>query len=419
MKESRVDSVDTSVFKQDKVPEGKPKITKILKKGEKVSDNTYKPPHKRVEDASTSITTANELEKSTSKAPTTRSFDKNIPVNHSELPDKRTEDSNIPNNPEPIKSLPCKEPKIPSSISSIKETGKPMKLIGIEDDIAERVLQGEITLELLELMAVAPAVKRILKRKLAIRNVKLKVRQDVVMVNNVLKFSDNDELYFDIEDLGLPMFTVLMQQIDDLPVNLIVHQDVVDQFLNERPEERGKKLIIVARPSDSLRVTYPRANDSEEMVECIMDSGSQIVSMDTRVATGLHLSWDPDVVIHMQSPNGNLTPTRGLARNVPFRFGDIVIHMQVHIADKCPYQVLVGRPFDVLCESNVKNTKAGDQFITINDPNSERRCTIATYPRGQKPMILPEPKESWIEAGPSNAGANKPTSNEQSVKADE
>ncbi|THU75871.1 hypothetical protein K435DRAFT_706213, partial [Dendrothele bispora CBS 962.96] len=179
-----------------------------------------------------------------------------------------------------------------------------------------------------------------------------------------------------------------MQNNGDLPINAIVHRDIVEQFLKDRPEERGKKIIIVGKPSDDLRVTYPIINGSNQMVECIMDNGSQIVSMDTRVASGLHLSWDPDVVIHMQSANGNLNETKGLARNVPFKFGDLVVYLQVHVIDNCPYELLVGRPFDVLCETTIQNTQTGDQFITIHDPNSDRRCTIPTYARGQKPKIL-------------------------------
>ncbi|THU82590.1 hypothetical protein K435DRAFT_691228 [Dendrothele bispora CBS 962.96] len=168
----------------------------------------------------------------------------------------------------------------------------------------------------------------------------------------------------------------------------------------EAAKKRGKKIIIVGKPSDDLRVTYPIINGSNQMVECIMDNGSQIVSMDTRVASGLHLSWDPDVVIHMQSANGNLNKTKGLARNVPFKFGDLVVYLQVHVIDNCPYELLVGRPFDVLCETTVQNTQTGDQFITIHDPNSDRRCTIPTYARGQKPEILPPPENKLVPMGP-------------------
>ena len=120
-----------------------------------------------------------------------------------------------------------------------------------------------------------------------------------------------------------------------------------------------------------------------------MDNGSQIISMDTRIATGLHLHWDPDVRVHMQSANGTLNSTRGLARNVPFTFGDITVFMQVHIMDDVPYDVLIGRPFDVLCETEIKNAKNGDQFITITDPNTGRKVTIPTYPRGERPSIKP------------------------------
>ena len=147
-----------------------------------------------------------------------------------------------------------------------------------------------------------------------------------------------------------------------------------------------------------------------------MDNGSQIISMDTRIATGLHLHWDPDVRVHMQSANGTLNSTRGLARNVPFTFGDITIFMQVHIMDDVPYDVLIGRPFDVLCETEIKNAKNGDQFITITDPNTGRKVTIPTYPRGERPSIKPRPIEKLVDEG---NGGNQEDSSESSEDEDD
>jgi hypothetical protein len=46
------------------------------------------------------------------------------------------------------------------------------------------------------------------------------------------------------------------------------------------------------------------------------------------------------------------------------------------------YDVLLGRPFDVLTESIVKNFANEDQTITIRDPNTGCRITIPTVPRG-------------------------------------
>ena len=98
--------------------------------------------------------------------------------------------------------------------------------------------------------------------------------------------------------------------------------------------------------------------------------------MDKMVATGLGITWDPTTVIHMESAHGQVQPTEGLARNVPFRFGEITVYLQVHIINKAPYQVLLGRPFDAFTESLVKNFANGEQEITIICPNTGKKCTM-------------------------------------------
>lgn len=278
-------------------------------------------------------------------------------------------------------------PKMPPWLKDVPDMRKPLIMTGLEDKIVDRILHGEITMQVVEVAAVAPAVKRLLKR--AFTNLNLRPRQRKVEVNhNAIDAKDGDEHYFALEDLGLPLMEVLLQQKDGLPAGAIVHHDVVEKFLNDRPEDRGKKIIATARRSEDLRVTYPYINGANVMVESIMDNGSQIISMHTKAASDMQISWDPDVVIHMQSANGALSPTKGLARNVPFKWGTITVYLQVHIIDDCPYAVLIGRPFDCLCETSVKNYMDGDQQITLSDPNSNRRCTIATYPRGQRPVVI-------------------------------
>ena len=128
--------------------------------------------------------------------------------------------------------------------------------------------------------------------------------------------------------------------------------------------------------------------------EALLDGGSQIVSMAKEVAVRLKVPWNPEIVIHMQSANRQLEKTLGLARNVPFLFGDITVYLQVHIINNLAYKVLLGRPFDAVCESEVKNSRDGDQLITITDPNTGQRCTLPTYMRGQRPEILKKPTES-------------------------
>ena len=84
----------------------------------------------------------------------------------------------------------------------------------------------------------------------------------------------------------------------------------------------------------------------------------------------------------MQSANGALDMSLGLARNVPFKIGPVTFYMQAHVIDSTAYDVLLGRPFDVLTESVIRNFKNEDQTITIHDPNSGKHITVPTLARG-------------------------------------
>ena len=83
----------------------------------------------------------------------------------------------------------------------------------------------------------------------------------------------------------------------------------------------------------------------------------------------------------MEDVHGGLASTLGLAKNVPFKFGDITVYLQCHVQNKAPFEVLLGRPFDVLTESEVRTFGNGDTEITIKDPNSTKRVT---FPRGHR-----------------------------------
>ena len=85
------------------------------------------------------------------------------------------------------------------------------------------------------------------------------------------------------------------------------------------------------------------------------------MSMSKAAAKGLGLTWDPKVLIHIQSANGQFEKSLGLARNVPFKFRTIVAHLQVHIIKEPAYKVLLGRPFDMVTHSTYKNDKHVDR----------------------------------------------------------
>lgn len=107
-----------------------------------------------------------------------------------------------------------------------------------------------------------------------------------------------------------------------------------------------------------------------EQVECIVDPGSQIFAMSEKVVYALNISYDPAVVLNMQSANKTVDHLFGLAQNVLFLFGDLVFYSQAHIIQEAAYDILLGCPFDIVAELLIKNYSNEDQTITIHYPNT-------------------------------------------------
>ena len=145
----------------------------------------------------------------------------------------------------------------------------------------------------------------------------------------------------------------------------------------------GRRPILkAAKEANSLRSIHMLVDNKEE-IECVVDPGSMIVAMSDSVSHELGIVYDPSFRIDMQTANGEVEETYGIARNIPFSIKDITLFLQVHVVRSPAYDILLGRPFDVLTESGVKNYKNKDQVITITDPNSKRVLTIPTSRRGK------------------------------------
>ena len=178
-------------------------------------------------------------------------------------------------------------------------------------------------------------------------------------------------------DLPVVSFYVSTGIEPGVPTGSVIIPDPYEVYLsklsaNEAPKQvyEAGQLIIAARDSGSLRVLFPLVGGKQH-IEVVLDSGSQIVSMALKTAIRLMLSWDPDITILMESANSQLRKTEGLARNVPFVFGDITVYLQVHIIDQPAYEILLGRPFEILTESMTRNKLDGGSTVTIKDPNSK------------------------------------------------
>ena len=137
--------------------------------------------------------------------------------------------------------------------------------------------------------------------------------------------------------------------------------------------------LVVAKESSALRSIFPLVNHQQH-VECIIDPGSQIVAWLEEVCMELCLIYDPTIILNMQLANGEVDWSLGLAHNVLIRISDITLYVQIHIIRNTAYDILLGRTFDILTESIVRNFANEDQTLTIHDPNTGLRATIPTVP---------------------------------------
>ncbi|KAJ7177321.1 hypothetical protein C8R43DRAFT_1118325 [Mycena crocata] len=173
-------------------------------------------------------------------------------------------------------------------------------------------------------------------------------------------------------------YTEAVRSSSGLPPGAFVLQDPYETFYSSGtvPDD-----LIVSLESSAIRSILP-VIDNKQVVECIVDPGSQIIAMSEAVCHELALVYDPRIILQMQSANGSISPSLGLARNVPFLIGDITLYLQVHVVRGPAYDILLGRPFDVLTQSIVHNFANEDQTITICDPNTGHISTVPTVPRG-------------------------------------
>jgi hypothetical protein len=264
-------------------------------------------------------------------------------------------------------------------------------------DLVQDALKNTICITTEDLMNVSEPMRQEMKKLL------MKKRMEPKSVAFGMNLNFKDEV-FDQEELisadKLPEATyeILAEDTNGMAKGSVIVHDSVTQYFNAlKPGEKAKS-VVVAAESHGLRTVYPLINGVGE-VESLLDPGSQIVSMSREVATALQIIWDPDIIVHMESANKSLERTLGLAKNIPFVFGPITVYLQVHVIEKVAYKVLLGRPFDTITESEVRNSKDGSQSLTLTDLNTGQRCVMQTHERGKAPTILQRPvKQDFVSS---------------------
>ena len=268
----------------------------------------------------------------------------------------------------------------------------PLQVDGRAKDLILEALKIPINLTTEDLLNVSESARQELKRLLTKKRLEKKVvafTQEPEVIESVVEGTEIRE-QIDVNELPEATYEISTEEKDGVPKGSIIVNDPVVQYLSTISPGEKPKAIIVARESQGLRAVYPLINGVGE-VESLLDGGSQIVSMAKAVAEDLEIPWDPDITVQMQSANSSLEETLGLAKNVPFLFGRITVYLQVHVMKNPAYKVLLGRPFDAITESIVKNEKDGGQSLILTDPNTGERCVMHTHERGKVPNVMKKP----------------------------
>lgn len=164
--------------------------------------------------------------------------------------------------------------------------------------------------------------------------------------------------------------------------------DPYEVYLGSLPPGEVPGCLTVAKESHALRAVNLTV-DGKANIPAILDGGSQIVAVSKALSDHLGLVYDPRITLNMESANGDVEPSVGLVRNVPCTLGNITFYLQIHVIRNPAYDLLLGRPFEVLTKTVVQNFSNGDQVITIFDPNSGSVATIPTIPR-PPPLFVSE-----------------------------
>jgi hypothetical protein len=122
---------------------------------------------------------------------------------------------------------------------------------------------------------------------------------------------------------------------------LIVIPDPYETYISSLEPGQITQPFVITKESHGIRLIYMNVN-GERNIKSVIDPGSSIIAMLEDVCHKLGLAYDPKICLPMQSANGGIDETLGLARNIPCDLGSIILYMQIHIVRNPTYNILLG-----------------------------------------------------------------------------
>jgi hypothetical protein len=276
-----------------------------------------------------------------------------------------------------IIKIPVAKPTV-ATVPAYK-TLPPVHEASIAVDVYKRAMDTPIMITQRELLSLSPEVRAQLREVTTTR--RIPTNSATIMQASLHTAVSDDDAPYD----AVPTFVLNRPDERIPPKGATIVADPIEEYYNslEPGEAPSMDRLTVAKESTAIRSIHALV-DALQKKECTVDPGCQVVAMSETACHSLGLAYDPRIRLNMESANGSFDWSLGLARNIPFLIGTITLYLQVHVIRSPSYEILLGRPFDVLTESVIRNYNNEDQTITITDPNTGDQCTIPTFARGTR-----------------------------------
>ena len=268
--------------------------------------------------------------------------------------------------------------------------------------VTQRLLDQQISMTGSELLSIAPGVRKRIHEATTARRVHFRDATDA-------EAKEVDEMIADIRAASVNTLSAPVREEQSPPRAYIeeVDENDEDEAPTLLPAEEDPQVstlavttttsglsgaaagnqLVVGPAVSNIRAVWAQINDSAELVECLLDPGSQIVAISEALFERLRLAYNPEITLPMSSANGGVDPSMGMAANVPFHIpgSGITFYLQMHITKAASFDVLLGRPFDELARTCVETGSLKEHRLTITCPNTGTKARVPTFDRGCPP----------------------------------
>ncbi|KAH7904032.1 hypothetical protein BJ138DRAFT_1019702 [Hygrophoropsis aurantiaca] len=199
-----------------------------------------------------------------------------------------------------------KQPVVPPPKESAIRRAEAMKNLPpiydkeIARKVYQRYLEATVPITLAEMLSLAPEVRSQNRDDVTTKRAPANKTGEVAAM-----------LQAEVEDV-LPFLQESDDEAEEQRVGATVIPCPVEMAMRDINASEESRTVHVAKESSALRAIYP-VIDNNMRVECVVDAGSQIIAMSEAVCHQLSLSYDPTIILNMQSANGEVDQSLGLA----------------------------------------------------------------------------------------------------------